>query len=154
MRSEVLYLVLVGVPLLGLLGILEAGERIAPPRSVGGEWEVAQMPAHEASSPCLELGAGDEAVSWSVAQSGTRAELIVRTRPLLRIAAEVRGDSLIGTAPLPSVSACPASVVRIRVELRESEGTELVHGILSMDDCAACSPTLFVARRHADEEEP
>jgi len=36
MRSILLYLVLVGIPLIGLLGILEAGEHIVPPPLGGG----------------------------------------------------------------------------------------------------------------------
>jgi hypothetical protein len=45
-------------------------------------------------------------------------------------------------------------VVHIRAELRESEGAEFLHGIVSTENCAPCLPARFVARRLADEEEP
>jgi hypothetical protein len=34
----VAYVLLVGVPLLGLLGIVRAGQHLTPPISVGGTW--------------------------------------------------------------------------------------------------------------------
>jgi hypothetical protein len=154
MRSVILYLVLVGIPLLGLLGLLEAGERIVPPRSVGGAWELVPTPAHEGLPACLALGSRSAPGHLSVSQSGTQAELIVGARPPIRISAEVRGDSLIGRARYEGVSTCPAAVVRIRAELRESEGTEFLHGIVIRENCAPCSPTPFVARRLADAEAP
>lgn len=40
MKSLLLYLALVGVPVAGLLGILEAGSRLQAPRDVAGEWYV------------------------------------------------------------------------------------------------------------------
>ncbi len=42
MRSALLYLVLVGVPTLGVLATLRTGERIDAPSHVGGRWRVAQ----------------------------------------------------------------------------------------------------------------
>jgi hypothetical protein len=147
MKSLVLYLVLVGSPLLGLLGILRAGERIVPPRLMGGEWELEPSVVHEGLATCFEQGSGDE--SWSVSQSGTRAEILLPSRPRLRMSGEIRGDSLVGTAIDGRTSICPLGLMRIRAELRESEGAEFLHGTLSRDDCAPCSPMPFVARRIA-----
>lgn len=40
MKSLLLYLALVGLPVAGLLGILEAGSRLQAPRDVTGEWRM------------------------------------------------------------------------------------------------------------------
>ncbi len=65
------YLLLVGLPLLGLLGILEAGRGIPAPLSVSGDWVVALDStvdaAKDATSPCAPPQ------TLNISQSGPQA---------------------------------------------------------------------------------
>jgi hypothetical protein len=63
------YLLMVGVPILGLLGILEAGRRITAPPAIGGDWRVAFDPAANCASGIAGLGQP----ALSISQSGTEA---------------------------------------------------------------------------------
>jgi len=98
------------------------------------------------------LGSADEPGHLSISQSGRQAELILHTRPAVRISAEVRGDTLVGTAVRHGAPDCPPGVVRIQAELGRSEGAEVLNGILAIDDCAQCPSTPFVAHRGPEEE--
>jgi len=63
------YLVLVGAPVLGLLGILEAGRAIAAPVSVGGEWKIEP----DSAVSCADVPAG-----MSISQSGAYALITLK----------------------------------------------------------------------------
>ncbi|HEU4452571.1 MAG TPA: hypothetical protein VFR81_05895 [Longimicrobium sp.] len=83
MKSLLLYLAMVGLPLAGLFGILHAGSRIDAPPSVGGSWRI-DAPA-SASTRTID-----------VSQSG---EHVVVEVDGARLRGEVRGDSLFAAAP-------------------------------------------------------
>src|SRR5690606_1110238 len=82
MRPALLYLVLVGLPLLGVLGILRAGSGLAAPPSFGGAWALAPASYPDGCTPPAEL---------RVAQSGRRAEVALGAETE---AAEVDGRRL------------------------------------------------------------
>lgn len=123
MRSLLLYLALVGLPLAGLFGILRAGSRLEAPPAVGGAWRV-EAPASPADS-VLE-----------VSQSGVHA--VVRHGGV-RMRGEVRGDSLFAAAGhtwhTPPAAVCgPAFGRELRARVDRAaepdrmEGTVIVPG--------------------------
>lgn len=134
MRAVLLYALLVGGPVLGLLGILEAGERLVPPRSVGGSWSV-ELP--RGGARCV--AATERMV---VAQSGARAQ--VELVPVgIVIPVEVRGDSVAGGGPIRS-DACPGA--RLLLAARIS-GENALSGMLALVGCPGCAPVPFEAAR-------
>ena len=82
MKALRLYIPLVGLPLLGLLVVLHAGERLTAPPGLRGEWAVravssTALPAGEPRS-CLAAAAAGMLHRFSVEQSGPRIEVTLR----------------------------------------------------------------------------
>ena len=65
MKSVVIYLILVGIPIAGVIGILRVGQRLTPPPYVGGTWAVTIRP----DSGCHPTAPNDS-VTMVVSQSG------------------------------------------------------------------------------------
>lgn len=76
MKATLAYISMVGVPLVGLFLILDAGAELRAPRSLGGDWSVtAALPAD--SRRCALTGGGG--TGMTVVQSGGRAEVFLAT---------------------------------------------------------------------------
>jgi hypothetical protein len=83
-KSILAYLVLVVPPFCGLLAILDFGQDLAPPRSIGGSWAV---DAARSSAACA-VGS-----TLKVAQSGPRAEAMLDATHL---SLDLNGDHVVG----------------------------------------------------------
>ncbi|MGA2132885.1 MAG: hypothetical protein ABSH50_11380 [Bryobacteraceae bacterium] len=79
------YVVMVGAPVLGLLGILEAGRGLAAPLSVGGEWTL----QFDSGVKCAGVPA-----SLNISQSGPEAIITFNDGHVMR--AVVEGGTLSG----------------------------------------------------------
>jgi hypothetical protein len=73
MRVVGLYIVLVGVPFAGLMGVLHVGESLSAPRAVGGVWRFEVDRA--APNPLLERLLPAEEPTLKLVQSGPRVEV-------------------------------------------------------------------------------
>ncbi len=96
MKSLFTYIVLVGVPGAGLLGILHAGRGLKAPHAIGGEWRVE--------------GGALAGAALRVQQSGEHVVLEVPRRAgHVRLRGRLRGDTLEARGPggfLPGSHAC------------------------------------------------
>ena len=147
MRPLLLYLGLVGAPLLGLFAILEAGKKIVPPRSIGGEWEVEEAFSRESASLCLGPEFARQPLVLHIAQSGTRAELSFGDRERLTLSAVLRGDSLVADGDAPAGTVCPTGTLGLRARLLGEGGAERLSGVLTRVGCEECGGTPFTALR-------
>lgn len=80
MKSFFTYLVLVGFPAAGLLGILHVGRGLHAPRAIGGEWRIAARPL-----------AGS---TFVVQQSGEHLSLVLPVDGGILLRGKSRGDTL------------------------------------------------------------
>ena len=80
MRTALLYLLLVGAPVLGVVAILRVGERITPPAAIGGEWAVDPAAGVDASAAVRCDGVAERRGVHAafVSQSGTMATAALR----------------------------------------------------------------------------
>jgi hypothetical protein len=122
MKSLLLYLAMVGLPLAGLFGILRAGSRLDAPPSVGGSWRI-DAPA-SASSRTIDIS-----------QSG---EHVVVEVDGARLRGEVRGDTLVAAAP----AGCE---LRLRID-RAAEPDRLV-GTMGARENGGCAQAAISAAR-------
>jgi hypothetical protein len=60
------YFLLVGVPILGVLGLLQLGANLVAPVAVAGEW----LPSEAPSSGCMSGLVWDQPAKMAIAQSG------------------------------------------------------------------------------------
>lgn len=75
-RSVILYLVLVGLPAIGLSAVLNIGRQLVPPASFGGSWRVEAWP----DSVCLD--ANPDTLQLFIEQSGPSLKIKTHRGPL------------------------------------------------------------------------
>jgi hypothetical protein len=141
-KHLVLYLTLVGLPFLGLLGILRIGRDMSAPMAVHGAYTVAAVGGRGGS--CLRGLLADSALA--ITQSGERIEVRLGAGAV-RMDGQLRGDRLTATGELPATDACPAGEP-IRFEglaARVGRGMRLDAHLRA--ECTACGSLTVEASR-------
>jgi hypothetical protein len=141
-KSLVAYLLLVVPPFCGLLGILHVGDRLEPPRSIGGTWVVERAAAPRGDDPCAFP---DSSGKLRVSQSGPRAELTFLDETRTSLSIELRGDRIAGAGRVRSGGRCGELAVEARLIDRDT-----LDGTLRRPGCADCPAASF----HAVREPP
>lgn len=77
MKGVLIYLVLVGIPVAGVIGVLRVGRRIVPPPYVGGTWAVTII----GDTTCQAPPAGDS-LTMVVSQSGPHVVVVFENSKL------------------------------------------------------------------------
>jgi hypothetical protein len=129
------YLLLVGIPALGLLGILEAGRRIPAPLSITGDWNVEFDPA----THCANALAGLRQPALNISQSGTQALITWNDGHAATLEATIDGATLTAKSPAASIAA----------SIGGKPGARTLDGKMSFDGCA---PLAFRAVRLASKK--
>lgn len=136
MRSVILYVVLVGVPALGVLATLRAGERVDAPAHIGGVWRVV-------TGDGCAVRPGDEI---EVVQSGEY--LSVSWPDGARARGTFRGGRLDVTRPESETvrPGCSSDPVRLVAEVpRAADEVTRVAGVETA--CATCAGRAFAWAR-------
>lgn len=145
MRSILTYLFLVGIPLAGLLGILEIGEGLVAPRPVAGTWVAVEGRSRAAwDSRCRTAADADEDEAGpsevKIVQSGARAEVTWSSVRASEFRVTLRGDSLEGKLVLAASSGCPGGVLTLRAVVGQVNARDRITGALRPEDCPTCNP--------------
>ena len=146
MKTLLIYLLLVGAPLLGLLGILRAGERIVPPRHVGGAWAVEPAFAAALRAACPDLVFPAAGPTLDVSQSGTRAVVTLNDPAATPLDARLDGDAL-SAATAEGSAACGGRGLRLTAMLQENSSPPRLDGALTLPGCPSCAPVPLRAAR-------
>lgn len=155
-RSLVLYAGLVGLPSLGVAGIVRVGERITPPLSVGGRWDVTVAPRSPADAACAGPLAGGTPTALVVAQSGGRVTVALGEPTQATgdgALAGVRLAATLAAAPNGTVHAdgCDASTPLVLSASIDGDGSaRRMTGELARPGCASCAPVPFHAARSVE----
>lgn len=129
------YLLLVGVPVLGLLGILQAGRAIRAPLSIGGEWTL----EFDHAGRCATWPAGLRQPALNISQSGTGALITLNDGHSTVLEATVNGATLSAKSPAATITASIAGEPPART----------LEGRMSFD---GCGPVAFRAVRQASKQ--
>src|SRR5688500_7765836 len=113
MRSLIAYLALVGLPLVGLIGVLRAGDGLEAPRSVGGVWEL-DPDLVRSAPPCYGFSNSDLPLRMQISQSGTRAAVSFNDRLETRLSVRIEGDSIVGVGSRSGGDGCPPGTLTLR----------------------------------------
>ena len=147
------YLCLVGIPLLGLLAILRAGEHLTPPASLGGSWKLEADFTSLANQACRDLFFGIKQPFLIISQSGPSVALTLNNRQRTTLAGSLKNDSLFVGAT-PDSEAGPGSAecldpqaIRLRADIAKDAGQRILIGTLSIAGCQRCPPVPFRAQR-------
>ena len=145
------YLALVGVPLLGLVGILRAGRRLTAPVSVGGTWDLRADFSSLPDARCRELLAGINRPFMRVSQSGASLTFILNNPQETALTGSVDQTTVEmgGTPPLVSSSGnCgDPRALYLEATVRGQGEQRTLTGSLGMRGCASCPAVPFRAVR-------
>lgn len=145
MRAALLYLLLVGVPALGVVVILRVGAGITPPAAIGGEWTVdsGAAPGAPAVVRCGDVLERRVVHAALVSQSGVMAAAALRDA---RGATWAEGtitlhrDSAVAAGDLMLVG-CPAGRVRATLTFDDGLRPQAMTLTTAPSDCGDCSPS-------------
>jgi|GEM_PF-4935957 len=135
MRTVLSYLILVGLPLLGLVAVIEKGKALHPPMAVGGDWKAELDQAPDGAS-CSSRRLSP-AFTIQMVQSGTQLTLLLKEGA----DAELRGK--ISSA---RISARDRDLsVEFQAEVEKGERGDRLSGTLSLSECRESGTIRFAA---------
>lgn len=143
----VLYLVMVGLPFLGVLAVLELGSSVEAPVRVAGEWQIDGELESNLDTPCAPLLSRFYAPVISISQSGKFLEIALPNRSRDRLLGSFADDRLLAEARPALFGDDVFDLVRISGRLAEEEGKLIIHGVLAMPRRIDCIPVPFRAQR-------
>jgi hypothetical protein len=141
------YIFLVGLPLLGLVGILKSGRSLSAPFSVDGTWKIES--SRPAASTCSDFFSSVSASPLSISQSGK--SLIVTLNGGANATTGTLDGKLI-TARFSSLeksggAQCGEGNLTLTATLDPLAEPRTISGTLSVEGCASCAPMQFHAAR-------
>lgn len=154
-KLVVVYLFLVGIPLLGLLAILRAGESLTPPQSVGGSWKLEADFSPLANKACRDLLLNVKQPFLSISQSGPSVVLTLNNPERTTLPGTLQNSSIsagVGPTTDPahdSADCIDPHAIRLRAEIAREAGDRILIGTLSIAGCPGCAPVPFRAQRQS-----
>jgi hypothetical protein len=148
-RHLLAYLLFVGLPLTGLLGVLRLGQGIRAPQAVHGSYAVTRL---ESPDPCQAWLLGGDS-SLTMTQSGQQVTATLSPTAAVVLRGTVSGSTLTlaGVVPpgaVPARAGCPAGdTVRITGLARRAPNHGRLDGTLGFSHCGGCPPVEFTAVR-------
>jgi hypothetical protein len=149
------YVLLVGLPLLGLALMLQEGRHLHPPPAVDGAWTVEADHNALAALPCLGPNLADDDLSVVISQSGTELTVSPKGQSKTSANAVLEGTTISGSldpgVQLPKEMACSDKRrLAFRATLGSANNHRTLNGKLWIDGCAGCAPVEFQATRVAE----
>jgi hypothetical protein len=151
MRQVFSYLLFVGVPLAGLLGVLRLGQGLEAPLAVHGAWAVQPMPA--ISRVCTRYLLSDADSTLAISQSGS--ELTATLGPGGEVALrgelsrdEVALEGVIQPGATPRYVACSVGdTVRLVGRVSTAGQFRQLEADIWFSECTDCGAIEFTAAR-------
>jgi hypothetical protein len=144
------YILLVGLPLAGLVGVLRTGRSLRAPISIDGTWKIEADVSRLKSTPCSQVLYSLANSPVLISQSGKTFVLTFNNGPKTSAAGVLEGQTLSVLLTLEPVSGsgCMAAqpLTLVATVDPHSEPRSLT-GSLAINDCASCAPLEFHAVR-------
>jgi hypothetical protein len=147
MKLLVTYLLLVGLPVIGVLGVLEVGRSLTPSLSVSGHWKVEIGRRAGANSSCADFFDESGPLTLSISQSGPNLSLLFESTRKLKLDGEIESTSLKATR-----TGSPdddAELVQLKATFDPKTNPERLIGALSFNRCPTTSGISFIATRQS-----
>jgi len=145
------YLFLVGAPLLGLLGILRSGERLAAPVSVGGAWNLEGDFTGLTNATFRRLLASVSQPFLAISQSGPHLTFTLNNPEQTTLAGTMRQNSVTmggeSSAGDTSRGCANPQTIRLQAALGQQGQQRTLVGTLSIAGCPECATIPFRAVR-------
>jgi hypothetical protein len=142
------YILLVGLPILGLVGILKRGHKITAPVSVDGVWKLHADAAHLAALPCGKSLAAAPDIAMAISQSGGNFTWSLVDGPKSAGSGVLEGATLkaavVPSAPWSSEADCGRGHEFTLLATVDPKTTpRSLTGTLSLNDCPSCGTVEF-----------
>ena len=149
-RLILAYILLVGLPLTGLLGILHAGQRLSAPASVGGAWYVDSNFDNVANDSCRHLLQSVKQPFMSISQSGSNLVISLNNPQKTALPGAIQGASLTMSAENASAGGCSdPQAIHVDGTIGKQGGQRVLAGTLAIAGCPDCAPVQFHAVRQS-----
>lgn len=140
MKAALHYLVLVGIPIVGVLGLLRLGSNLEPPISVGGEWYLALTNSTQVEASCAGLLDANVQPVLTVSQSGPHLVLELNT------AEKIRFKGTLNESTITTAQNEPETVV-FQVTIDHQSQPNTLAGAVTLPACK--TPLTFTGFRHS-----
>jgi len=148
LKSVLLYLLLVGLPLLGIVGVLHFGERLKPPAFVGGTWSIQVSREAADLGSCGDLTTRLAGATLTVSQSGSSLTLTLGNEPKIVLTGEINDLSVVAESLHQSADEAPVADDSDAVQLQAQVGPRgRLQGVIKLAHCAALRGLPFTASR-------
>jgi len=144
------YVAFVGIPILALIGILDAGHDLRAPVAVSGAWDLQADWGPLTSAPCAVWAASSGQRVLEVSQSGKYLALSIDP---------VRGSGTIESGRVTAAALRPVKPVScesgeasvyFQAGFESSDAPDVMSGTLGVNGCASCSGIPFRAVRRKE----
>jgi hypothetical protein len=98
MKAILHYLALVGLPILGILGLLQLGSSLQAPASIGGIWLLQPADAEVQNADCAKLFTETAVPTLLISQSGIFLQLTMNTTEKLTLTGRLTGLEVVAEA--------------------------------------------------------
>lgn len=152
------YVLLVGLPILGLVGILKSGRNLTAPISIDGVWQLQADPAQLASMSCGKALGDSSNTTLSISQSGKNFSLgfgsINPSNGLRSVASGVVDGTSLRASLIPASATSAADggcghgrELTLVATVNPKADPRSLAGTLSINGCPSCTPVEFNAVR-------
>jgi hypothetical protein len=150
MKSALLYLVLVGIPIVGVFGIVRLGRDLKPPISVGGVWNIEGSPRPAGVLPCNNFGS--DPLILTISQSGSHLALKFNDPNETKLSGEINDAVISARSQEGQTASRPASVLQLQARVDRQPGLHVLQGVLTSPNCPPGRQLSFraVRQRKAD----
>ncbi len=142
----VAYIFLVGLPLLGLAGVLRSGRHLSAPISVDGTWKIEADAKTLASSSCASVSTLLNS-PLVISQSGPNLEVSFKGKPEFTGMLEDKNLKSAMSLGSDSNAACGSGAMTLAAVVDPRSEPRSMTGQLSFAACPSCAPLDFRAVR-------
>jgi hypothetical protein len=151
----VAYVLLVGLPIVGLLGVLKSGRSLTAPLSVDGVWRLQVDPVRLAALPCGKALASAPETALAISQSGRNFTLNLTNGPKSTASGLIDGTTLkASVVPLPAwsdeIGCGNGRELSLVATVNPKADPRSLAGTVSVNNCPSCPSVEF----HAVRETP
>ncbi len=142
------YALLVGIPLLGIVGVLGAGRNLTAPLSVAGSWDLQIDSSVTQPQSCIaSLGFHDPTV-LDISQSGRYLTLTLNNQSRVGLEGTLQGNAVAANSISPLRTSCDSvSGFSLTAEIDPKATPRIMSGILKFDVCPSSGSAKFQAVR-------
>ena len=150
-RFLIAYLLLVGLPLLGLAGVLRAGHTLTAPLSADGEWKWAIDSGDVGFQPCAKAIASLRDSAMVISQSGREFVMNFDGGSGARGSGTIDGTALQAAISLPQSgeAECGSKGMIALAATIDPHEPRSMQGTFSIDGCSSCTPVKYHAIKQA-----